>query len=344
VPAEILKSSRLIAVIAFNDGGEAKYGLRETAGTFAATIRDGDQRRCGEGTTVVRIDAINPDASTISSNSIYLINLRDIDTGHSQRRERRIREAQQSAAQFSAILDELLKLEDTESLLTFLTFCDIPVIDSSRPYAFRGPRPPWTGQELLRTIGERNLKIYSSLHDAAMDFCHRHLRKLERHYEHASVAGIPNFMHIALAIGNVLRAQVERIIIGLETTTSSLLIEDWAQHRRNLEDYLATFRELMEIIFERYLPELRRRFKASTIAEALSSDLETLPQLSANFLAVRDRVEACRKGSLRVRTPLGIVEPPIFDHDLLATSRWIGWAHEIRTCLQSSSAWLEGAP
>jgi hypothetical protein len=218
------------------------------------------------------------------------------------------------------------------------------VIDSARPYTFRGPRPPWTGQELLRTIGERNLKIYSSVHDAATDFCQRHLRKLERHCGHASVARIPNFMHIALAIGNVLRAQVERVIIGLETTTSSLLIEDWARHRRNLEDYLATFRELMEVIFERYVPELRRRFKASAIAEALRSDLETLPQLSANFLAVRDRVEACRKGSLRVRTPLGTVEPPIFDHDVLAISRWKGWAHEIRACLQFSRACLEGAP
>jgi hypothetical protein len=272
---------------------------------------------------------------------MYLLNLRDIDTGHSQRRERRVREAQQSAGRFAAILDELLTLNDTDSLRTFLTFCDIPIINSARPYAFRGPRPPWNGHDFLRSIGERNLRIYGSLHEAAMGFCDRHLRKLDRHCDHASLAGIPNFMHIALSIGNVLRAQVERIAIGLETTTSPLLPEDWGRYRRDLEEYLTRFRELMAIVFERYLPELRRRFKDAQIAEVLRSDLEALPQLCAIFLGVRDRIEACRKGSLRVRTTFGAVEPPLFDHDLLSVSRWTGWARDVGASLRSTNAWLE---
>jgi hypothetical protein len=338
---EMPQSSSVSAVVAFNDGGEARYALAKNARSLVATITDDDQRRCGEGTTIVRIEAVTPADLTLTSNSTYLVNLKDVDTGHSQRRERRIREAQQSAAQFSKMLDELLQLGDTDSLQVFLTYCDIPVINSARPYAFRGPRPPWQGEEFLRAIGERNLRTYSSLHEAAMGFCNRHLRKLKRHCEHASVAGVPNFMHIALAIGNVLRGQVERALIGLETTTSFLLIEEWAQHRNRLEEYLTTFQELMDIVGNSYLPELGRRFKASPIRQALHYDLEALAELSATFLAVRDRVENCRKGTLRVRASRGLVEPPIYPHDLLGPSRWSGWTEAVRSSLKHSNVWLQ---
>jgi hypothetical protein len=73
---------------------------------------------------------------------------------------------------------------------------------------------------------------------------------MRRHCERESIAGIPNFMHIALAMGNVLSAQVERALIGLETTRSPLTAEAWHEHRQRLEKHLVTFRNVVAILDE----------------------------------------------------------------------------------------------
>lgn len=174
-----------------------------------------------------------------------------------------------------------------------------------------------------------------------MGFCERHLRKMQRHCDRASIAGIPNFMHIALAIGKVLTAQVERVLVGLETTRSPLTNQEWGEHRQRLDKYLTAFRKVVEILYNEYVPALEKRFQTAAMREAIRPDLEPLTELCASFLRVRDRVEACRKGALRVRVPTGrLVEPPIYGHDLLDGSRWSKWSGVIRTCADRSTTWL----
>jgi hypothetical protein len=168
------------------------------------------------------------------------------------------------------MLDELLQLDATDALKTFLTHCDIPVIHATRPSVLRGARPQWESMNVWPTLGDRNLQEYTSLHDAAMGFCERHLRKMPRHCDRASIAGIPNFMHIALAIGKVLTAQVERALVGLEGTHSPLTAEAWARHRQRLEKYLITFRKVVEILHNEYVPALQKRFQVADIRVVLS--------------------------------------------------------------------------
>ena len=299
------------------------------------------ERRCAEGTTLIHVEAAMKDASRLVSNDMFLVNLKYMGSGRSQRRERRIREAQRSASQFAAILDELLQLDDTDAPKTFLTHCDIPLIDAARPHVFRGARLQWEATDVWRTLGDRNLREYASLHDAAMGFCERHLRKMLRHCKRASITAIPNFMHIALAMGNVLSAQVERVLIGLETTRSPLSADAWHEHRQRLEKYLMTFRNVVATL-DKYASALQKRFKETAIREAIRPDLEPLTKLCGSFLEVRDRVDACRRVTLQVRVVTGnLVVPPIFPHDLLGASRWFDWSRAIHACADRSTTWLE---
>jgi hypothetical protein len=162
---------------------------------------------------------------------------------------------------------------------------------------------------------------------------------MQRHCGRASVTGIPNFMHMALAIGDVLRAQVERALAGLERTRCPLTVEAWHEHRQRLAKDLTTFRSVVELLYDDYVPALEDRFKAGAIREAIQPDLEPLTTLCTAFLEVRNRVESCRGGALRVRTVTGdLVVPPIFHHDLLGKSRWSEWSAVIRTCVDRSAA------
>lgn len=148
MPADLLESAEIWAVLTSSDGGESRFRLTSSGQTFVGELDDFADRRCAEGTTLIRIEAAVQDAPRLVSNHIFLVNLRDIGSGRSQRRERRIREAQRSAAQFAAMLDELLQLDDTDALKTFLTYCDIPIINAARPYVFQGARPQCEGADV----------------------------------------------------------------------------------------------------------------------------------------------------------------------------------------------------
>ena len=93
----------------------------------------------------------------------------------------------------------------------------------------------------------------------ARGFCERHLRRMRRHCSRASIAGIPNCMHIALAIGKVLTVQVEQVLVRLETTRAALTPDEWYEYRQRLEHYLTTFRNVVEILYEEYVPALQGR-------------------------------------------------------------------------------------
>jgi hypothetical protein len=163
---------------------------------------------------------------------------------------------------------------------------------------------------------------------------------MRRHCSRASIAGIPNFMHIALAIGKVLTVQVEQVLVRLETTRSALTPDEWYEYRQRLEHSLTTFRKVVEILYEEYVPALQKRFRAAAIREAIWPDLEPLTELCGAFLRVRDRVDACRKGALRVWARALIV-PPIFGQDLLSDARWSTWSGAIRRYADRSTDWLK---
>ena len=69
----------------------------------------------------------------------------------------------------------------------------------------------------MRHLGERNLQICKTLHEATLKFFERHLKKLKRHTESLALDGIANFLQIFLSMGSLLRMQIERVVIALET-------------------------------------------------------------------------------------------------------------------------------
>lgn len=327
------------AVLTFNDSDLIRVALRHRSeGTWLGHLDEEVLFKSDEHTTIVHLEG-RPDERL--SNRVLLVNLQDMVSNRSQRRERRIHEAQQSAAHFARVLDELLAASDTQALIRFLTYCDIQITDAARPLPFARPRPAWTGDEEMRRIGERNLREYASLHEAVVGFCERHLRRLHRHRERVSIEGAPNFMHIAVAIANVLRAQVEMVLIGFEHIRMPLANTEWWEHRDRLVRYLELFKEVMHIVFSEYMPKLPRLDNNAVAQGSIRSDIAPLAELWQGIRRVRNRLDACEGNGLSVRTPGGnVVTPFIRDDHLISSRRWYAWDQDVQTAVVATTKLL----
>ncbi|MDP3719489.1 MAG: phospholipase D-like domain-containing protein [Acidobacteriota bacterium] len=335
--------SEWFVILSTGDGGQLRVPLSlSTPALLVATVDSPTAERCAAGATVVHLEAAAGRSTVLASNRLFLLNLQDVETGRSKGRERRVREAQRSATLFAAMLDELLQLNETDTLQNFLTHCDIPVINAERPFDYRRARPQHDGDAAINGLGQGNLRAYASLHEAAIGFCERHTRRMRRHCSTPSVAGVPNFMHIALAIGNVLWSQSQRALVGLESADRPLSAEDWYEHRQRLGQYASIFHELSEILYGEYVPALEQRFRALAIQEAIKPDLEAFVRLCTLFMGLGRRLEACRVSRIRVRTPMGdVITPKFFHHDIFAEARWTDWCVAVRASVQRSQAWMK---
>ncbi|MFO0762557.1 MAG: hypothetical protein U0359_39320 [Byssovorax sp.] len=117
------------------------------------------------------------------------------------------------------------------------------------------------------------------------------------------LAGAQNFFHIAVAICNVLRAQVSRALVGLESAREAMTVYDWHDHRDRLDKYLSLFLDVVRLIDGEYLPALLRAYDRASLRELLGPDADVLADISNGLLFVRERVERCTQTSLRVKTP-----------------------------------------
>src|SRR5207249_2840412 len=124
---------------------------------------------------------------------------------------------------------------------------------------FLRERPVWEGRDGMRKLGERNLEIFMNLHEATLHFFNRHFRKLQRHVESLNIEGVPNFLHIFLSMGGLLRAQVERAVLGFEAK-SEVSGGLWAECRDLWDVYFYKLRDLMEFLWQRYLSRMTREY------------------------------------------------------------------------------------
>jgi hypothetical protein len=152
----------------------------KTSEILSATVPKDYHKDFDEASASLRVELYEHDKMIARSNVVFLVNLKDIKSGRSLRRERYVREAEQSVGQFLSIFGELLQSDDETALMNFFLYCDIP-IESARPPVFRGMRPPLDYLEGMRSLGARNLKVFDVLHKAAINFIDRHFRKLKRH-------------------------------------------------------------------------------------------------------------------------------------------------------------------
>jgi hypothetical protein len=318
---------RLEAVMLFRDGGLLVIPLEGSDADRRAELDDAASKRANGGTTVVFLRG--PDG--LESNRVLLINLEDISTGESFRRERRVRDAQRSANQFAAHLLELLRLKDTDPLQSFLTYCDIPLAGVAR---LRGVvREPLTLAQMqmeLRRGGARNLREYTNLHDAVLGFCERHTARLARHARNPSIDAIPGCMHIVRSIAGVLATQIERLLTGL-ADVDSLSINEWFECRRKLDQLLRQWLALLRVVHTEWLIALQRVYDHDDIKDAVRPDLEPLKELARLFGDVRARVLEEMK-RFRIQIPGGRrVDPPIGPANTIQQPAWKRWRDEVRT-------------
>jgi hypothetical protein len=266
------------------------------------------------------------------SNPVLVTNLQDIVTGRDVRRERQIREARESPQRFMDVLTVLCSGDDEERLKQFLTYCDIPIDLPTRLLRRRATtsNAAGLGDERFRISGLKNLRHFEVLHEAVMDFVHRHQRRLNKHVERGTAKGVPNFLHILLTIGNLLLSQIERIIAALEGDEKLEISPDrWHQVRDNLDAYYRVLEELFEMTAVDYLDAL---LDASSPNKISGEFLESLPDLNAllqRAIKNRERLIQLQQTRLVVMTVSGPITGPGFFSSILSPAKWSGFANHL---------------
>lgn len=268
---------------------------------------------------------------TSQSNPALVANLQDIISGRDVRRERQIREARESPQRFMDVLTVLCSGDDEERLKQFLTNCDIPIDLPARLLRRRALSNAGTNDsDALRILGTRNLRHFEVLHEAVMDFVHRHQRRLDKHVERGTVKGIPNFLHILLTIGNLLLSQIERIVAVLEADEKLQISPDrWHQVRDNLDTYYRVLGELFEMTAVDYLDALLDGSSPGKISGEFLESLPDLNALSQRAVHNRERLVQLQQTRLVVISVSGPITGPGFFNSILSSARWSGFFTQI---------------
>ena len=279
--------------------------------------------------------------SVLISNQVFITYLIDIKTPDSVRGSRRFREATQSAGKFFGVLNDLVLAGDERALLTFLNFCDIPLMNIPRSTAIR-PRAPWPGQHGMRLLGARNLKICKSLHEATLLFCDRHLKKLKKHTQSLSIEGVSNFLQIFLSMGGLLQMQIGRATIALEETPGLVSAEEWADCRVLWDAYFTRFRELMQCLWDDYLSHLKSYYSQQEIQEEAGQDLDDLHRLCDEIFQYRMRIEHVRVAKCFRPSPEGKRKEFSYFYSVLGSENWGRYVDYVQQRLRNVDAAVIG--
>lgn len=331
---DIFEHLALNAILRFQNSISRPLKIRKTeTGSYIADVSEVEKHRLDNESTIIQVLAVEDRETIASSNSLLITNLKDPKTDRSIRRQRHLIEAMQSAAQFFAVLRELSESDDEEALRIFLTYCDIPLIGAPRPFFTRRAKPQWDGGAGMKALGSKNFKLFKNLHGAAMDFFDRHFRKLKRHTDDRTLVGVANFLHIFLAMGDVLRSQMERSVIGLEAngTASS---EEWGTCRKYWDAYFNRYKQLMNCLATEYLAPMIRKYGLDKIKEELGQDLEPMHNLCDDMLNYRARIEAFRTSKLKIIIPNKPPRLPSYFYSYLSPEQWPGYSREVRGVLE----------
>ena len=238
-------------------------------------------------------------------------------------------EATKSSSKFFAILNELVNEGDEDALLNFLSYCNIPLLFVSRSPVFSG-RPVWEGREGMRSLGERNLRICQTLHEATLNFFDRHLRKLRRHCESLEIEGVSNYMHIFLSMAGLIQMQIDRIVVALESRVGNVSTEEWKDCRTLWDVYLSKFKELMNCLWDDYLKRMAVGHNRSEVQSEFGDDLDSLGDVCEMILTYRERIEKIRFAKCLMQRPRGQSKPYGYFESILASKYWLGYAQNVQ--------------
>src|SRR5205807_988870 len=100
-------------IISLRNDLQEKVRVSHNGDLYSASIPTSLEARVQQSSCIVQVEALR-DGSSTRSNAVLLTNLRDISTGNSTRRERYVKEAQESAAQCYAVLADLINGSDDD--------------------------------------------------------------------------------------------------------------------------------------------------------------------------------------------------------------------------------------
>jgi HKD family nuclease len=296
-------------------------------GTSAARVKlaPGLAKKMANSPSVVQLGNTLADEWHPVSNPTLVISLLGPESGRNSRQHRRIREAMESPQRFMGILRELCESDDETRLRNFLTHCDIPFDLIARSLGKRqskGGLPTGPPTE-LKDLGKRNLRHFDLLHDAVMNFASRHRRKLEKHVEHCTAAGIANFLHILESILLLLHSQIERAAAGLEADASIILTpEEWKNVRDHLSDYYQELESLLRLTTYEYLKGLLKSEKLQVVREYFVTGSDEMLGIITLCIQMRNRINTARIDRVKVRTQLGNTGRAQFFGEQISDEKW----------------------
>jgi len=333
-----LEQSQLRIELEFSAGRHVRLPLNDMGNTrVEVNISPEISKRLSEGSAIISIQDVSGNSL---SNRVLITNLLDFETGASHKKARFVKEAEQNAAGLLSVLLDLRSGTDEDALRTFLTFCDIPLSLGPRPGFRLFGKESGSSREGMRSLGHHNFTIALSLHDLALNFCERHFRKLKRHVSNRHPDGIPNFLHISLAVGGVLESQIDRALSGLEAR-EHVTPDEWATFRAICDPYFSQYRELTSTVWNSYLAKMIHEYSLKRIRDAFEPELQPLADLADRMVLFRDRVE-----NLRLTKCLGAGglrdKPYSYFQSVFSEQKWPKYSREMRDTFSSIVATLKG--
>jgi hypothetical protein len=140
------------------------------------------------------------------------------------------------------------------------------------------------------------IRYITEVFPAATSFIERHLRRLERHLEQPTAAGAANFLHIAIAILQVARSQLETLTQALEHPPSPdyrLEGSEWGEMRRQMDAYLRAVRTVCKLAGQDFVPAFTSPNERRIILAAIHPDRTELQGFDAFVAQLQPRILAC---------------------------------------------------
>lgn len=334
VPTEIDSNLLFVKLCFQHFASRAIKVHRDGMSSYFVKVSTVEKDRLNNESTLIQLQAVDGEEVFASSNVLLVTNLKEVKTDRSLRRERHVREAEQSAVQFFAVLRELLEMNDEEALRSFLELCDIPLVGVGRPFFGRRIKAIWDGGQGMRPLGSKNLEMYKKLHELALNFFDRHFRKLRKHTNTRTIEGVANFLHIFLAMGGILRSQIERSVIGLEAVGAATTSEQWADCRKHWDTYFDRFKQLMDCLGTEYLAPMLRQHGLNKVKEEIGPDLEPIHFLCIDILSYRDRIELFRTTKWKGLHKAPAHKAPGYFYSVLGEEQWSRYSKAVSGVLE----------
>jgi hypothetical protein len=187
----------------------------------------------------------------------------------------------------------------------------------------------------MRKLGDRSLHQFFTLHEAVVGFTKRHLRRLRRHIEDGTASGIPNFMHILLAVAGLLETQMEKACVAFENQQEVLQSEQWHKFRIQADEYLHLFEEAISIFASEYIPQMMSGYSKKAVLEGLGDDLNIFRGIVTEMMGLRDRIETARIEKLRIQAQSYHPVVPDYFGSLLGNTKWQAYQSSIADLTQA---------